>query len=876
MVGIGPGTASRAKVYSGADGMVLADFSPFGSGMTAGVKVALAYIDGDATADVVVGTGPGGTGTIRAFAGASGTLISGAAGEFQPFGAGSAGVNIVAGNDPWPAWVDPGPPLPVVSIRGCDPIASALWGSTAAFQIDRTGPTDDPLTVYYTTRQQPGDATPGTDYQVLSGQVVIPAGEDHAAVIVRPIVDGIPDGQEWVGLSLAGGTGYATDPGASEAEILITIDVTTDWGPGGNGPQPVRIDASDPVASEVGPSTGSIRVTRIPSATTLGQPLTVYYTVTGSTATSGVDYAPLSGSVTIPAGSLSAAFEITPIDDRSDEGAEDVVVTLQDGAGYVIESTFAAATVSIVDDDKAVFDLDVNANGSLKDKVDLAVNYMPGYEGTVAKVSSGTTLNSQKYTGQKMKLVLDGRGLNDPNLVLVKFVITGTTSHPGYCSNGKAAEVTGKGKERDYSFSKTIDSYDAESKEDAFPVLRVSSPESDFGGKMEADKTWVYFWAKDYGGAAKVEARTYVNNGAGGSKLDKTYQLVVPKDQDEDGLADQWEVDVLKRWKDQYAQDKLDPMDIAQIRPQDDGELHDPDGRADNPRQEPQKERGDSHTMLEEYRGYILDGGGLDGGGKNGHTGGHLRLNPARKEILVEVDKARNVANEDVPPSTLAGAMNLASGVFSNTAVDGAGRERGAGIYMYWVADETDLEYNAFTFGQPGVIDTKAADTRDTPESRAAMVKNLSTDFVHFLFIGPIAAANVPPASTNPSSPDLAQRGSYLSVPAIKAMYNTGTMGGDLNANKYDDFFAIVIAHEITHLLGAKAGTPGFNDGGHTTDPNENNVVNVDNTTDRDLEDRYCLMYKLSRKENRELATVRFFNLVKKQLRVATNDGIDP
>jgi len=46
--------------------------------------------------------------------------------------------------------------------------------------------------------------------------------------------------------------------------------------------------------------------------------------------------------------------------------------------------------------------LDVNENGSLVDPVDLAKNYLPGYEGNTAKVSTGTTFNVPTYQGQRM------------------------------------------------------------------------------------------------------------------------------------------------------------------------------------------------------------------------------------------------------------------------------------------------------------------------------------------------------------------------------------------------------------------------------------------------------------------------------------------
>lgn len=89
----------------------------------------------------------------------------------------------------------------------------------------------------------------------------------------------------------------------------------------------VLIQATDRNASEAGPDPGRFTVTR--AAT--GGDLAVAYTVSG-TAAAGVDYTPLSGTVTIPAGQTTAGIQVTPIDDEVLETAETVIVTLEGGA----------------------------------------------------------------------------------------------------------------------------------------------------------------------------------------------------------------------------------------------------------------------------------------------------------------------------------------------------------------------------------------------------------------------------------------------------------------------------------------------------------------------------------------------------------------
>lgn len=89
----------------------------------------------------------------------------------------------------------------------------------------------------------------------------------------------------------------------------------------------VIVQATDRNASEAGPDPGRLTVTR----NSVGGDLAVAYTVSG-TATAGVDYAALSGTVTIPAGQTSADVAVTPIDDDVLETGETVIVTLQGGS----------------------------------------------------------------------------------------------------------------------------------------------------------------------------------------------------------------------------------------------------------------------------------------------------------------------------------------------------------------------------------------------------------------------------------------------------------------------------------------------------------------------------------------------------------------
>lgn len=72
--------------------------------------------------------------------------------------------------------------------------------------------------------------------------------------------------------------------------------------------------------------------------------LDVTYAI-GGTATNGVDYVPLSGAVSIPAGQRAAAITVIPIDDGPPDISSTVVLKLTPGTNYLVGFPPAAAAV---------------------------------------------------------------------------------------------------------------------------------------------------------------------------------------------------------------------------------------------------------------------------------------------------------------------------------------------------------------------------------------------------------------------------------------------------------------------------------------------------------------------------------------------------
>ncbi|MFB2921046.1 S8 family serine peptidase [Aerosakkonema funiforme] len=95
---------------------------------------------------------------------------------------------------------------PKVTISAVD--ANATENSDPGqFVVTRTGSTKNPLTVNYTIG---GTATNGTDYNSISGSVIIPAGANSAAISINTVGkdDTIYEGNETVILTLVSGNSY--------------------------------------------------------------------------------------------------------------------------------------------------------------------------------------------------------------------------------------------------------------------------------------------------------------------------------------------------------------------------------------------------------------------------------------------------------------------------------------------------------------------------------------------------------------------------------------------------------------------------------------------------------------------------------------------
>lgn len=206
--------------------------------------------------------------------------------------------------------------------------------TTNGFTLTRTGgDTTQALSVYYTVG---GTASNGSDYGYLSGQAQFAANQTSLNIpIAVPTRNGstaIP--QKTVDIGLTTNDGYLN---GSPTSASFTIPAYN--------PSTIAISAT---TTALKPGDSSNFTISRPSSADLSQPLTVYYSPTGS-ATPGTDYTQLPGVITIPANqtSVTVPFSTFAKTGTSSVAQKDLAITLQSGSGYIVPTTGNAVNYTI-------------------------------------------------------------------------------------------------------------------------------------------------------------------------------------------------------------------------------------------------------------------------------------------------------------------------------------------------------------------------------------------------------------------------------------------------------------------------------------------------------------------------------------------------
>ena len=118
--------------------------------------------------------------------------------------------------------------LPKVTISPPTSETNESGGQTVNVTVSCNGMADQPLVVNYSMG---GSAVNGQDYQMLSGDVVIPAGSSSATIAIVPLDAGVVGGSRSVNLALAAGIGYTVSDPPPAATVTIEDNDGTNPGP---------------------------------------------------------------------------------------------------------------------------------------------------------------------------------------------------------------------------------------------------------------------------------------------------------------------------------------------------------------------------------------------------------------------------------------------------------------------------------------------------------------------------------------------------------------------------------------------------------------------------------------------------------------------
>ena len=202
-------------------------------------------------------------------------------------------------------------------------------------------------------------ATAGADYTATTGTVIIPPGWDRVIIRVPVIDDERDERDERFTLRLRNPDNVTLGNTAAAATIADDDGRPSLAGAGaGEGAAPAagasvddgrtpRLTVADGSATE---GDGAVTFTVVIDSMS-GRDVTVDYATSAGTATADEDYTPVTGKLTIPAGSGAVWIRVPVADDSLDEPAETFTLTLSAPVNATLADATVSATGTIVDDD---------------------------------------------------------------------------------------------------------------------------------------------------------------------------------------------------------------------------------------------------------------------------------------------------------------------------------------------------------------------------------------------------------------------------------------------------------------------------------------------------------------------------------------------
>ena len=226
------------------------------------------------------------------------------------------------------------PTLPELTIED----AWATEGAGVVFTVTLSRASTDAVTVEYSTSDD--TATGGADYTTVSNRTLtLTAGSTRGTFTIATTPDALAENDETFTVTLSSPSSNAKLGTAQTATGTIEDD---------EGTPTLTIENALAAEGE------DVEFTVNLSPASSGQ-VTVQYTTSAGTATSGTDYTAASArTLTIAAGATRATLTIATTEDTEDENDETFTVTLASSSANAVLGTAKTATGTIVDDDAPV------------------------------------------------------------------------------------------------------------------------------------------------------------------------------------------------------------------------------------------------------------------------------------------------------------------------------------------------------------------------------------------------------------------------------------------------------------------------------------------------------------------------------------------
>lgn len=233
-----------------------------------------------------------------------------------------------------PSNTSSGTPVPLITISDAGVVEGNAGPAAMNFTVSLDGGSAQPITVAYTTN---GDtATAGVDFTAASGVLTFAPHTTTATVTVNVLGDTLHEANEKLHVRLS-------SPTNAVLRDRVGLGTITD------DDAPPTLSISDATATEGSKLPANVAHFFVTLSTANGVKTTVHWATAPGTATVGLDYAGVSGVLTIPAGRTQAVINVRITPDTLHEPNETFTVTLSAPAGATIADGTGLGT--ILDDD---------------------------------------------------------------------------------------------------------------------------------------------------------------------------------------------------------------------------------------------------------------------------------------------------------------------------------------------------------------------------------------------------------------------------------------------------------------------------------------------------------------------------------------------